>query len=398
MVVAPPFSRLWHRQSIVKQLHLAIIRQRFTPFGGAERIIARTLETLQARGVRVTMITRKWEGADSFEHVVCAPFHIGRLWRDRSFERCACSVVAGGGFDLVQSHTRVACCDLHRAGDGLHRVWLQQRRRAVGWPQRLALAVSPYHRYLLDAERRVFTNPHIRAIVCNSEMVRDEIIAHFNVPADRLHVIYSGVDTEAFHPRLRDEHRASIREQYAVPADAPLFLFVGSGFLRKGVVQALSALARQPPSAHLLVVGYDRKARRFERQARALGIDNRVRFVGPQRDVGPFYGAADALLLPTLYDPFPNVALEAMAAGLPVITSTKSGAAELIEEGQTGFVRDALDVDGLSQAMGQLLDGERAGSMGEAARKTVEPLTLERMSDRLLALYEELLQAKVGAS
>ncbi|MEJ2347274.1 MAG: glycosyltransferase family 4 protein [Gammaproteobacteria bacterium] len=381
----------------MKQLHLAIIRQRFTPFGGAERIIARTLETLQARGVRVTMITRKWEGADSFEHVVCAPFHIGRLWRDRSFERCACNVVARGGFDLVQSHTRVACCDLHRAGDGLHRVWLQERRRAVGWPQRLALTVSPYHRYLLDAERRVFTNPRIRAIVCNSEMVRNEIATHFDVPAEKLHVIYSGVDTNAFHPRLRDEHRAATRQRYAVPADAPLFLFVGSGFLRKGVGQALSALARQPDGVHLMVVGYDRKTRWFERQARVLGIDQWVRFVGPQRDVGPFYGAADALVLPTLYDPFPNAALEAMAAGLPVITSTKSGAAELIEEGRNGFVRDALDVDGLAQAMGQLSDGERAASMGEAARITVEPLTMERMSDCLLALYEELLRTKLEA-
>jgi UDP-glucose:(heptosyl)LPS alpha-1,3-glucosyltransferase len=376
----------------VSRLHLAIIRQRFTPFGGAERIIGRTLETLQARGVRVTLITRKWEGADQFERVVCDPFYLGRLWRDRSFERCACRAAAAGGFDLVQSHTRVACCDLHRAGDGLHRVWLQQRRRAVGWAARLALTLSPYHRYLLDAERRLFTNDRIRAIVCNSTMVRDEIVHHFGVPADKLHVIYSGVDTEAFHPRLRDEHRRAVRLRHGIPEDAPLFLFVGSGFLRKGVAAALAALARQSEDAHLMVAGYDRKRARFERQARALGIDGRVHFLGPQRQVGPLYGAADAFVLPTLYDPFPNAALEAMAAGLPVVTSTKSGAAELVREGQNGFVVDALDTAGLARAMEQLLDPGRARAMGEAARHTVEPLTLERMGERLLSLYVELLR------
>jgi len=78
-----------------------------------------------------------------------------------------------------------------------------------------------------------------------------------------------------------------------------------------------------------------------------LGIAARVRFVGGVSDVRPFLAAADAFVLPTLYDPFPNAVLEAMAAGLPVVTSTRCGAAEIVAEGETGFVRDALDIDAL---------------------------------------------------
>jgi UDP-glucose:(heptosyl)LPS alpha-1,3-glucosyltransferase len=113
--------------------------------------------------------------------------------------------------------------------------------------------------------------------------------------------------------------------------------------------------------------------------------------VGVQPDVTPYYGAADALVLPSLYDAMPSVALEAMACGLPVVTSTKCGAAELIAEGENGFVRDALDVAGFAHAMHQITDPDRRRRMGAAARDTVEPLNLEATRRRLRQLYSQLL-------
>jgi len=141
-----------------------------------------------------------------------------------------------------------------------------------------------------------------------------------------------------------------------------------------------------------VIVGHDKKAARYQQLARALGIAERTRFVGAQKDVKAYYGMADALLLPTLYDPFPNVVVEAMGCGLPVITSTKCGAAELIEDGRQGFVRDALDIAGLAQAMRLLCNQARAQEMGAAARLLAEPLRLDRMAQELNALYRRLLQ------
>ncbi len=126
-----------------------------------------------------------------------------------------------------------------------------------------------------------------------------------------------------------------------------------------------------------------------------LGVAGRVRFVGGVSDVRPFLAAADAFVLPTLYDPFPNAALEAMAAGLPVVTSTKCGAAEVVREGESGFVRDALDVEGLAGCLDRL-DPGTARRMGEAAREAVAPLTPEAMGREYLALYERLLAGKLG--
>ncbi|MBI3575305.1 MAG: glycosyltransferase family 4 protein, partial [Gammaproteobacteria bacterium] len=170
---------------------------------------------------------------------------------------------------------------------------------------------------------------------------------------------------------------------------APLFLFVGSGFERKGLAPALRAVA-QLPAAQLLVIGRDRRAAHYQTLAQKLGLGERVQFLGAIADVKPYYGAADALVLPTLYDPFPNVALEAMACGLPVVTSTTSGAAELIANDHNGYVCDALDVETLVAHLRAVVDPVRHPALCVEARRTVEPLTLEAASRQWLDLYASL--------
>ncbi|MFA7241770.1 MAG: glycosyltransferase family 4 protein [Sulfuricellaceae bacterium] len=372
-------------------LRIALVRQRYTAYGGAERFVERAMQALHGQGAQLTVVTRSWPGNNEHAALICDPFHLGNLWRDWSFARCVCRALQESEFDLVQSHERIACCDVFRAGDGVHREWLTQRRRTLGAVARLGIALNPYHRYVLAAEKKLFASPRLKAVICNSHMVKEEIRAYFSVPEDKLRVIYSGVDTEAFHPRLKALHRQALRAQYAIPPGAPLFLFVGSGFERKGLAALLQALAGLPTESHLLVVGKDKKAAAFESAAARLGLAQRVHFAGRQKDVKPFYAAADAFMLPTLYDPFPNVALEASACGLPVITSLKSGAAELIENGKNGYVCDALDVAALTDAMTRLLDADTATAMGAAARSAVEPFGLEAMGERLVALYRSLL-------
>ena len=368
----------------MKPLRLALIRQRYTPFGGAERFVSRAMDALQAQGASITLLTRKWEG--SGDALICNPFYLGSLWRDWSFARCVCHTLTQHSFDLVQSHERISCCDIYRAGDGVHREWLTQRSRVLGPLRRLGGWLNPYHRYTLAAERRLFASPRLKAVICNSRMVKAEIMRYFGVAEDKLHVIYSGVDLDMFHPRLRQQHRQSIRTQLGISEDATLFLFVGSGFERKGLAAALRAL---PPSAYLAVVGQDRRAHHYQHLAAQLGIADRVRFLGPQQDVKPYYGAADALVLPTLYDPFPNVALEALACGLPLITSTKCGAAELLA--QTGLVVDALDAVALRAAMTALLDKHHRAALGEQARRLAGDYGMQTMTGNLLRLYGELL-------
>jgi len=371
----------------VKSISVALIRQRYAGDGGAERFVARLLEELRGRA-RLTLITREWTAAAGFEVLACNPLYLGRLWRDWSFARGVCRLVETRRFDLVQSHERIACCDLYRAGDGLHREWLKNRVRVLSPLARLGVAFNPWHRYVLAAEESLFRSPRLKAVVCNSRMVRDEIERHFGLPDDKLHIIYSGVDIATYHPDLK-RSRAEVRESVGLSAEAPLYLFVGSGFERKGLPATLRALA-QLPEGNLLVIGRDRHAARYQRLANDLGLGARVQFLGALPDVKPYYGAADGLVLPTLYDPFPNVVLEAMACGLPVVTSTTSGAAELIENGRNGYVCDALDVEALAAHLRAVADPARHAALCAQARQTVEPLTLGSASRQWLDLYEKL--------
>jgi UDP-glucose:(heptosyl)LPS alpha-1,3-glucosyltransferase len=370
-------------------MRLALVRQRYSAYGGAERFIERALAALGGQGVAVTVLAREWIG-DPGGVVRCDPFHIGRLWRDWSFARAVCREVARRPFDLVQSHERIACCDIYRAGDGVHAQWLENRRAALGPLGRFGLALNPYHRYVLAAERRLFASPRLRAVICNSRMVREEIRVRFGTPEAKLHVIYNGIDLQAFHPRLREAHRLPMREKLGVPQQAPVYLFVGAGFERKGVFRLIEAFARsRRRDSHLVVVGRDKAQARAERLASSLGIASRVHFAGAQEDVRPWYGAADSFVLPSLYDPFPNAALEAMACGLPVVVTPQCGTAELIDEGVSGFVVEALAVDALADRLARL-DVPTAHEMGHSARKRAEEFSLQSMAERLIALYRSL--------
>ena len=385
-----------------KNLSLAFIRQSYRPDGGAERILERTLAAMaggamDGHDIRPTVIARRWPGqqggvvGESCElRVISDPgrYHT-RIGKQKGFAAFACQTVSRQAFDLVQSHERVPCCDIYRAGDGVHREWLAQRARAQGPAARMVNALSPYHAYVKAAEKSLFESPRLKAVICNSVMVKEEIKRWFGYPDERLHVIYNGVDHARYSPQHRSQRRA-VLESAGIAGQPFVFLFVGSGFERKGLAVALRALAKCAGDYCLLVIGADKRMGRYKALAKKLAITDRVYFLGVKQGVSDYYGAADALLLPTLYDPFPNVCTEAFASGLPVITSDHCGAAELITDGENGYVADALDVDALAGAMAEAMKNGR-DHYARAAVETVRFFTLNNMVDKMVALYDEVL-------
>ena len=364
-------------------MKLAIVRQKYTPFGGAERFVERALAALTSKGDDVTMVARQWQGeATNGAHALrLDPFYLGRTWRDAGFARAVQRLIAEHRFDLLQSHERIPGCDIYRAGDGVHATWLDLRTKPGD-------RFAPWHRYTLRAESEMFGHPALRAVICNSRMVRDDIMCRFGLDAGKLHVIYNGIDLEHFHPRLRDEPGRSLRAKSGVDPATPVMLFVGSGYERKGLPTLLHALAKMHrQDARLWVVGRDKQEALMRKLAQTLGVDQRVMFLGPQQDVRPFYGAADVFALPTIYDPLPNAALEALACGLPVLTTSTCGAAELLNS-QSGVVVEAGDATALAAGLDELC--ARAPAMRDAARASVTALDPAGMAAQLVALYSRL--------
>ena len=146
---------------------VALVRARYDPAGGAERFVQGAIAALRGQGVALTIVARHWPGHDG-SAILLDPFHVGGLWRDWAFARAACAELARRRFDLVQSHERIACCDVYRAGDGVHAEWLAQRARARGTLGRWVDAMSPRHRYVLAAERALFRSTRLKAVICNS--------------------------------------------------------------------------------------------------------------------------------------------------------------------------------------------------------------------------------------
>ncbi len=373
-------------------MRLVLIRQRYTPFGGAERFIERALDALSDSGVELILLTRHWPKAagSRVTPVIVDPPYIGRTLRAASFARGVRATLRRWPDALVQSHERIDCCDIYRAGDGVHAVWVDERMRDEGALGRAALAASPYHRYMLAAERRLYASPRLKQVICISKMVQAEIHGRFGLPLDRLPVIYNAIDPEVFHPGL-STHRARIRAEHAIPDEAVVFALVGSAYARKGVGRAIEALADVPAPAHLLVVGRDRHPARYEALARRCGVAARVTFAGPQRDPRPFLGAADAFVLPTLYDALSNAVLEALACGLPVVTSDRCGAGELVAAHRAGTVCGARDIGAIAAGMRALLPADERARAGGAALEAVRPLTPAAMAERLLELYRSLM-------
>lgn len=370
---------------------LAIVRQRYNAAGGAERFVSRALEALAAwPDLEISLIARSWNVPDKIHAITANPFYLGNLWRDWGFARSAQKIWRQQEFDLVQSHERIPGCNIYRAGDGVHRHWLNIRRRTLPVSQRFWLRLSPYHRYVQLAEKQMFLDPRLKRVICNSQMVKRQIQEYFGLPDEKFAVIYNGIDTDFFHPDTQG-YREPMRDELQIPQESPVLLYVGSGFARKGLEAALKALAGFP-DLHLVIVGKDKRMSRYEALADTLGIRSRIRFTGTRNDVRPYYGMADAFILPTFYDPFPNVCIEALACGLPVFTTHQCGAAELIRQGENGWVSDVFSADELREQLESWLESrEHWPRHRKAARKSVEALTLAAMATQMHALYTQLL-------
>jgi UDP-glucose:(heptosyl)LPS alpha-1,3-glucosyltransferase len=208
------------------------------------------------------------------------------------------------------------------------------------------------------------------------------------VDSAKLRRIYNGIDLQLFCPLAHAHERSAQRRQLGLP-EAPLLLFVGSGFERKGLAQLISAMSMRKSDWQLAVLGRDKHEAHYRKQVARLGQEEKVHFIGVAENVVPYYQCADLLVHPCLYDPFSNVVLEAMACGLGVITNQYNGANEVISSQINGLSYDGDDVNTLCQALEKAHDC--FDDYRETARATAEGYSITKMVDEIVSLYCELL-------
>ena len=303
------------KKASAKKWRIAFLRRRFSPTGGAERYLLRLASALAAQGHSSTLYCEEWSPREN-------PFNAVRKVDSHDPTTYARRVTAQplhDRHDIVFSLERVPGADIYRAGDGVHADWLAYRRAYSPVMGSLRTALRMKHREVSSLEAAVYAPGGARRVICNSQFVADQIVNRFDFDPDKIDVIYNGVPYKQFSTGDRNLGRQALKlanEDYVV-------LLVGAGAERKGHAIARDAI---------------RRLKKKKKRVRLVIVDS-----PPPAAMPHVYAAADVFLLPTLYDPFANVTLEALAAGLPVITSAQNGASEIIENEKNGFILPRAD-------------------------------------------------------
>jgi UDP-glucose:(heptosyl)LPS alpha-1,3-glucosyltransferase len=330
---------------------LVLLRRSITGAGGAERVFAK-YEAAFDGPWRVMPLSGEGLRGPSW-------------WKALRFTLHADAFLGRRPEAMSLSLERGPSAKIYRAGDGVHVRWRELSSKT-------GLSLNPLHLVMQKLEAKSLRCARI--VIANSKMVSGDLIRFYPEIAPKIRVVYNGFDPARFFPSSLE--KSVLRTQLGLPVDVPLFLFVGSGWLRKGIKQA-QAITRLVEGARLVVVG----------KGSLRMLDGSVSiYKGVQSAPEKFYQACDALILPTLYDPFANVTLEALACGLPVVTSAHNGASEILTS-ETGFVLASPNSDWKSAA--EFLK-KAIGADPFRIAQTVGGLTLEHEIEGLKKIFAEV--------
>ena len=334
-----------------------------------------------------------------------------RAARTHLFAQRAARYLASKDYNIVHAITPCMAADIYQPRGGTVPETLQRNvairagHRSRGL-KRIGQQLNLKYRIIAHLERRMLTRNPAPWVISISDYVTEQLQRHYGFDPSRIRKIFNGVDSDPTPPADRAQQRAEVRAQYRLKDDDLLLLCVAHNFKLKGVHRLIEALARvryggpssnTPPARggrfFAIVVGRD-NPRAFARLAEQKHVEDRVIFAGPTQRIPGFYHAADVLVHPTYYDPCSRVVLEALAAGVPVITTRFNGAAERIVDGREGYVIESPDdVPALASAITALCDNDHRRACAAAALKATKGITMREHAKQAMKLYEELIDS-----
>lgn len=383
-------------------MNIALVILRVDPArGGAERYTVDLAKALVGRGVGVTLLAREARGLpEGLTAVEMRGKPAGRVGRYRGFLSALEDHLRTAKYDLVHAMLPVRRCDLYHPHAGIAAEAIRSGHLKHIHPLRQKLAqaanrINLKRRAFVRTERRLLGSDHPPMVLCLSDYVKGEVRRHYQLPERNLVRLFNAVDLRRFDPILVADQRQPIRRRWGVKEDQVVLLMMAQDFARKGLRQAIEALARLKDGRLALVVAGKGKIEKYQSLAAALGVVDRVHFAGRTDDPAAFYAGADAFVLPTRHDPCSLVVLEALAMGLPVISTKFNGACEIMEDGRHGFVLDdPADIDALATAMGQLLEVRLRQSMAEACLELRPALSQDHHVEQMMMIYERIVATR----
>jgi UDP-glucose:(heptosyl)LPS alpha-1,3-glucosyltransferase len=300
--------------------------------GGLEKYAFRIADALRQQGHTVSILTSSPSSKEENVIQICSrvkPSALQLLWFDWNSRK----YLRRHSYDIVFGFDRhFSPVTYYRAGNGCHAAYLERRKSTASLIKRFSFYCNPLHLLTMLSERVLFEKHPPRAIICNSQLVKKEILKFYPAtPEKRLHVVHNGVEWYDYERPFSERKKSTV----------PRILFIGHEWTRKGLELALEALSHiASHDFRMVVVGKERNPAHFIKIARQYGLSDKVEFHSTPQPALAFYQASDIALLPSLYDPFANATVEALAMGLYVITTASNGGSEIICEGKNGSVID----------------------------------------------------------
>jgi len=371
-------------------LKIALITKRVSQsLGGAERVSANLAAKLSKAGHDVHIFTGHMDTAiEGTETRLIKTVKWLSPLRLLSFQCNVRNILRKEKFDLVYSLCQVYPVDIYRVGDGIHRHWMkvQYPVALLRWIKYLTSLVHLVMRFL---EGKIFQYADHRLFITNSQLVKNQIIEYFHIPEEKIKVIYNGVDRNVFNPGVK-EYRNEMRIKHQICDKDLVILFVSNNWERKGLSTIIEAISKDGnEKTRLLVVGRGNPGHYTSLAAEKKISPDQIIFIGRTGDVEKYYGMSDIFVLPSRYEPFANACLEAMACGLPVITTRTNGASEIISPGRDGFILDDWrDSGSLASFIKNMTIESLRREIGTNAAKAAENYTWERHIEETRRVFD----------
>ncbi len=375
--------------------------------GGAETYIGDLARRLARDGHAVHLYASRWDAsslpaATHFHRI--DPIRGPRFLRPWRFAAACEEALAHARHDVSIGFDKTWGQDVLYPQGGLHTA--SAAHNLLKFPDAFSRTLAKAGKWLDPAawsfarlERKQYLGPQRPLVVVNSNMVRGHFEYYYGIPSEAIRVVRSAIDPARFVADDRFKRRHAERGRWMVFPEETVGLFVAMNYRLKGLAPLLHALRFVPRDRPftLVVVGHP-NFRRYQKIAEQLKVDDRVRFLGHRDDPRDCYFGADFLVHPTFYDPCSLVALEALACGLPVITSKYNGASELLAPPTDGIViDDPHDAQSLGAAMTHFTDRKVRAEASAAARQCSAKWTFEQHYRALLDVFGEVRKTKKAA-
>ena len=328
-------------------MQLAFALYKYFPFGGLQRDFLRIALACQARGHAIRVYVLEWSGEipAGFEVVTVPVRALSNVRRYEKFLAWMRQDLRQRPADRVVGFNKMPGLDVYFAADPCY----EEKARSLRGP---LYRLSGRYRHFAAFERAVFAPESHCRILMISSLQQPFFEKHYATPPERFHLLPPGISPDRRAPADAPEIRAAFRQEFGLDSDELLLLQLGSGFKTKGLDRSLKAVAALPEAlrsrTRMIAIGQDDPAP-FQRQAQGLGLAAQVSILPGRSDIPRFLLGADLLIHPAYNENTGTVLLEALVAGLPVLTTAVCGYAHYIEEAEAGcviaepFVQECLD-------------------------------------------------------